>query len=463
MNLFTKLRNFFSVFFYNFSFLLVYLSFVTYFIKNNPDLIKVVVSDAGIVFFIVSVLIQLFFNYLMRKTNWRMPKLFYFTLIFYTFAFLNLTYFFNYFADLNIITNGILRVRYTIILFFLLLFIVAILASKKFQVATRVIDTFLITFIITSVFFTSFPSNISKVKNVQPPSPDIIEPSTTNGHSKEKKKIILIVLDEYSSKEDISKYQSDKLAESSYFDYLKSKGFLIVEKNSTKEIETESALNQLFNSQSGLTFENKRIEQVTLELNQSFVIKTLEKRGYIFKNYSCFSLANHKEFYYVSPFPRNNYDILLKNSMSFLIESNLTIDNITNFANFYIYADYNKKVFNESLDYINGLNLNDSHFVFVHLLLPHPPFYSENEFPDKPINLENYVAFWNFTHGKIQNYLDSIVDLPSYKIIITGDHGFRRDKRLNPYLTTSAFYNFDSTEVRKLSNVQEIGNLLLQQ
>ncbi len=462
MNLFTKLRNFFSVFFYNFSFLLVYLSFVTYFIKNNPELIKVVFSDAGIIFFIVSVLIQLFFNYLMRITNWRITKLFYLTLIFYTFAFLNLTYFFNYFADLNIITNGLLRVRYTIILFFLLLFLVAILASKKFQVATRVINTFLITFIITSVFFTNFHTKIFNINNVSKTTPDINEPAKQE-QSKEKKKIILIVLDEYGSAEDISKYQSDKAAENSYFDYLKSKGFLIVRKNSTKEIETESSLNQLFNKQSGLSFENKRIEQVALELNQSFVIKTLENRGYIFKNFSCFSLANHKEFYYVSPFPRNNFDILLKNSMSFLVESNLKLDNFTNFTNFYIYADYNKKVFNESLDYINGLNLNSSHFVFVHLLLPHPPFYSENEFADKPINLENYVTFWNFTNRKIQSYLDSIEDLPSYKIIVTGDHGFRRDKRLNPYLTTSIFYNFDSTEVSKLSNVQDIGNLLLKE
>ena len=462
MNLFNKLRNFFSVSFCNYSFLLVYLSFITYFIKNNPELIKVVVSDAGIVFFIVAVVIQLFFNYLMSINNWRITKLFYLILIFYTFAFLNLTYFFNYFEDLNIITNGLLRARYSFILFFLLLFLVAVFASKKFQVATRVINTFIGAFIITSVYFTNFDSRIFNVDNVPKTTLGITEP-TKQEQPKEKKKIILIVLDEYASAEDISKYQSDKAAENSYFDYLKSKGFLIVRKNPTKEIETYSALNQLFNNHSGLSFENKRIERVASELNQSFVIKTLENRGYIFKNFSCFSLSNHKEFYYVSPFPRNNFDILLKNSMSFLVESNLKLENFTNFTNFYIYADYNKKVFNESLDYINELNSDCSHFVFVHLLLPHPPFYSEGEFAERPITLQNYITYWNFSNKKIMSYLDSIKDLNSYKIIITGDHGFRRDKRFNPYLTTSIFYNFDSIEVSKLSNVQDIGNLLLKE
>jgi hypothetical protein len=287
--------------------------------------------------------------------------------------------------------------------------------------------------------------------------------SNSTKYSGAKKKIILIVLDEYASANDLSKYQSNKLLVSSFNNYLVAKGFSIIERNFTKEVNTENSINQIFNYNSGLSFKDKSIEEVTIELREASVIKTLENKGFKFKNYSFFNIGNHREFYTLSLFPQNDYEILLKNSMFFLFKSNLTLKNLTNFGDFQIIADYNKMVFNESLDYINKLKTDDNHFVYVHFFMPHHPFYSENEFADRPVTLENYVAFWNFSNKKIQNYLDSINDLSSYKIIITGDHGYRGDNRLDSHITTSAFNNFDSTEVSQISNVQDIGKLLLNQ
>jgi hypothetical protein len=360
-------------------------------------------------------------------------------------------------------SNGVLRVRYTSILVFFGLFLIAYFASRKFQIATKVLNTFLITFIVTSIYFTDFSFGLLHRKVGKSTELSIVDNSNFIKHSGVKKKIILIVLDEYASAIDLSKYQANKLLVSSFNNYLLTKGFSIIERNFSKEIYTENSINQLFNYNSGLSFKDKSIEEVTIELREASVIKTLESKGFKFKNYSFLNIGNHREFYALSLFPQNDYEILLKNSMFFLFKSNLTFKNLTNFGDFQIYADYNKMVFNESLDYINKLKLDDNHFVYIHFFMPHHPFYYEKEFADRPITLENYVAFWNFSNKKIQSYLNSISDLSSCKIIITGDHGYRGDDRLDSQVTSSAFYNFDSTEVSQISNVQDIGKLLLNQ
>ena len=446
---------------YNYSFLLVYLSFITYFLKNNPELVRIVFSSASLVFLVVSFLIQVIFNYLLKGNKGFIIGVIYFSLLFFSFVFLNLNYLLNYLEQINVSSNGVLRVRYTSILLFFGFFLIAYVSSRKFQIATKVLNTFLITFIVSSIYFTNFSFISLNRKVVKSTKLNVDKNLNSIKYSGVKKKIILIVLDEYASSADISKYQSNKLLVSSFNNYLLTTGFSIIERNFTKETYTENSINQLFNYNSGLSFKDKSIEQVTVELREASVIKILESKGFRFKNYSFFNIGNHEEYYSISLFPKNDYEILLKNSMFFLFKSNLTFKNLANFGDFQIYADYNKMVFNESLDYINELKSDDNHFVYVHFFMPHHPFYYEKEFADMPITLENYVAFWNFSNKKIQSYLDSINNLSSYKIVITGDHGYRGDSRLKTNVTTSAFYNFDSTEVSQISNVQDIGKLLL--
>ena len=360
---------------YNYSFLLVYLSFLTYFLKNNPELFRIVVSSASLVFLFISVLTQLLFNYFLIKSKGRTIRVIYVTLLFFTFVFLNLNYLLNYLEQINVSSNGVLRVRYTSILLFFGLFLIAFFASRKFQIATKVLNTFLITFIVTSIYFTNF-SFISLNRKVDKSTKlSIDNNSNSTKYSGVKKKIILIVLDEYASANDLSKYQSNKLLASSFNNYLLTKGFSIIERNFTKETYTENSINQLFNYNSGLSFKDKSIEEVTIELREASVIKTLENKGFKFKNYSFFNIGNHREFYTLSLFPQNDYEILLKNSMFFLFKSNLTLKNLTNFGDFQIIADYNKMVFNKSLDYINKLKSDDNHFDYVHFFMHHHPFY----------------------------------------------------------------------------------------
>ena len=106
---------------------------------------------------------------------------------------------------------------------------------------------------------------------------------------------------------------------------------------------------------------------------------------------------------------------------------------------------------------------NHSEFVYVHYLLPHGSFYLENEFPYLKRNLDIYILFWDYCNVKIIKYLSSIENLKTWKIIISGDHGFRSSHLINPSKTQSAFYNFQDDEIDSISMVQDIGGLLLKQ
>ena len=47
-----------------------------------------------------------------------------------------------------------------------------------------------------------------------------------------------------------------------------------------------------------------------------------------------------------------------------------------------------------------------------------------------------------------------------YRIILTGDHGYRGDDRINPQNTFTALYGFDKADVDKIKSVQDLGSLI---
>ena len=46
------------------------------------------------------------------------------------------------------------------------------------------------------------------------------------------------------------------------------------------------------------------------------------------------------------------------------------------------------------------------------------------------------------------------------KVFLTGDHGYRGDKKINPNNTFGAFYGFDKKSVETISSVQDLGSLI---
>ena len=70
----------------------------------------------------------------------------------------------------------------------------------------------------------------------------------------------------------------------------------------------------------------------------------------------------------------------------------------------------------------------------------------------------DYLQYWNFTNKKLTEMLSKL-DKNKYRIILTGDHGLR-GMPTNPHSTFTAFYGFDSTALKSIHSVQDIGNLI---
>ena len=82
-------------------------------------------------------------------------------------------------------------------------------------------------------------------------------------------------------------------------------------------------------------------------------------------------------------------------------------------------------------------------------------------FPIRTVNnLINYKAYWNFTNQKLEPLLTSLIKENKYRIILTGDHGYRADIRINPHFTFTAFYGFNQESIDKIQSVQDLGSLI---
>jgi len=107
-------------------------------------------------------------------------------------------------------------------------------------------------------------------------------------------------------------------------------------------------------------------------------------------------------------------------------------------------------------------NISKKSFTYIHLYMPHTPFYYGSAFPIKHVvNFENYFLFWKFTNTKIEALLDSINKQGDYRIIITGDHGYRRNEhKENYHYSFTAFKGFDSLALKQIESIQDIGLLI---
>jgi hypothetical protein len=94
--------------------------------------------------------------------------------------------------------------------------------------------------------------------------------------------------------------------------------------------------------------------------------------------------------------------------------------------------------------------------------MPHPPFDLGAEFPIKhSINFENYFLFWKFNNTKIEELLNTINKVGDYRIILTGDHGFRKNEHKENFnYSFTAFKGFDSLALKQLESIQDIGLLI---
>ena len=118
------------------------------------------------------------------------------------------------------------------------------------------------------------------------------------------------------------------------------------------------------------------------------------------------------------------------------------------------------------LDQLVNLKLENNNFYYFHIYGPHEPFKWGDEYIgetgeilDSDQYLEEHIKFRRFLFNKIFPILNSERFI-NCKIIISGDHGFRFNKKINPKLTNLYLYNYPKGLINDSISVQDLGYLI---
>lgn len=351
-----------------------------------------------------------------------------------------------------------------LIIAILLVFIFHFLISKKNL--WKVLNVFLGIYFLVNIFSTrnlnaEIIPPIDSIQNGYKP----ISESLGSYRNEVQKPIILIVLDEYSSPDELYNILKD----SSVYNFsnaLKNKGWEVRNSSYTYESSTIHSISSLFNfnlSKDSL-YEKQRLigNIIKKKMLKNVLLDSLAKKGVVFNNYGIFHMGSTLPLTRLYLYPTNFAERFLirttyaeeKNK-----SGNFKIKNLVkSYGNIF---EHNAYILN-NLPAILKENKNKKSFTYVHLFMPHAPFYYGEEFPVKHvINFENYFLFWKFTNSKIEALLDSINKQGNCRIILTGDHGYRRNEhKENYHYSFTAFKGFDSTSLKQIESIQDIGLLI---
>jgi hypothetical protein len=272
------------------------------------------------------------------------------------------------------------------------------------------------------------------------------------------KPVILIILDEYASPEELFKNHSD----SSLFNFnrhLQSSGWQIHSNQYSYGLKTANSLSSLFNYNYQSKDSELNVNESVKRIQESKLITDLQKKGIKTYNYGIFDLGDSKAFskiyfYEKEGFNTHFFKQLFANSMLRLFYESQN-DQIA----------HNRFLIEKGAKNIKSL-ANRPSFIYVHLLMPHMPYEykgAKNYSAISNINtVENYFSYWKFTNTLIQNsFLNPLVKSDKFKVIITGDHGYRfYPSEINPYLTMTAYYGFPKWQVDQVKSVQDLGSLI---
>jgi hypothetical protein len=218
-------------------------------------------------------------------------------------------------------------------------------------------------------------------------------------------------------------------------------------------------LSSIFNFNFKKKDENLNFIQSKDYLYNSALSDSLNRKQIKFINYGIFDIGNTKAFCKIHFYEEEE---LRKNFWGVFFSKTL-LNNLPIFS-----KDNNQNHLNKSnLElHLPSLlqNVNSKNFIYIHLLMPHFPY---EYYGSSIVNYQNelnkskaYIKFWKFTNSILLKHLENLIKSNKFKIIITGDHGFKGDEKINPHLTFSAFYGFDSISISNINSVQDIGSLI---
>lgn len=273
------------------------------------------------------------------------------------------------------------------------------------------------------------------------------------------KPIILLITDEYASPDEIFKVVKNNSVYS-YSAELNKMGFSTKNNFYSYETSTIHSISSLFNynlSRKKDYNNNEIVNIATYKLLENDLYDSIKSKKCKIINFGIFDFGNMKPYTQLYNYPTSFLHQFLLNSSFFLFKfrvDGLTSKKINKIS--YLSEEHNKFIFRKTSDTIK---VNKT-FLYAHLFMPHSPFVYNSEFNYKTNTTNNYISYWQFTNKKLLVLLKNLIKKNKYRIIISGDHGYRLDRRINPYYTFAAFYGFDKNDVNKINSVQDIGSLI---
>jgi hypothetical protein len=415
------------------------------------------IQQAGIVL-IVLIAIEFLFTQLIKKTGKYEQLL---SVLFICFSIL-----FFYGNDLVVPVNEFItksfhlfikeKIVFIIIAILLFIFIYYVVALKKLW---KVLNIFLCIYCVVNIFSTR---NLNRV--IEAPIDSI-----QNGYKKintvaNSKPILLIVMDEYSSPDELYKILKDS-AVYNFSNNLKKNGWELRNSSYTYESSTIHSISSLFNFNlsKDSSYWKQNIESIiSKKMMKSALLDSLTGNGVAFNNYGIFHIGSTEPLTQLYLYPTSFTEHFLIRT-AFFRGKNRT----TNFNLKFLFSSYGNTL-NHNTYILNILpnkikqNKIAKSFTYIHLFMPHEPLFLGASFPLKNnINFDNYFLFWKFTNNKMEAFLDSISKQGEYRIILTGDHGFRKNEhKENFHYTFTAFKGFDSLALKQIESIQDIGLLI---
>lgn len=354
--------------------------------------------------------------------------------------------------NFNILIRGRAIIKFSIILFILLFLIL-----KKRIIYFKNFNVFLIIYSVIN-FFVTIINTKEKIKEEYKSS--FISIPIKNYVFKP---ILLIISDEYTSPDDLNRIFKDT-STYQFSNELASKGWIVKNSIYSYEISTIHSLSSLFNFNLSKNKEYKKEGIEIIGANQLLhanIADSLKKKEVEIINFGIFHIGKSSYLNRIYFYPNSFIEDILKQTIYYTIKNNTGNLNKNGFDNsYYPMETHNKYIFKHLVDTLNTLT-NHKTFTYIHFFMPHSPM---QYLPDFPIrtqnNIVNYKAYWDFTNKKLNTLLTDLIRENKYRIILTGDHGYRNDKRINPHYTFSAFYGFNQEAIDEIQSVQDLGSLI---
>ena len=363
------------------------------------------------------------------------------------------SYFLNFIIFINEHTINIhLRAKYILPEIFVFIILIQYKLRNKLKEMLHISNSFffILSFIILS-------NNVyGKIKNKN----NYLISHPINIINEIKKPTILIIADEYVSPKELNKvYKADSVF--NFEKKLAAKKWIIKDKIFSYNTLTINSLSSIFNFNYKVDDSGINIDLAKEKLKKSVLYDSLKNKGVSFYNFGIFDIgetnAKSKIYFYENK-------IIEKKFILYFFSSTLLKPILR--PNFYKTKQiiHNRLNIEDSTGELNKINSNNA-FIYIHLLLPHEPFEYHGKLnfnldTKTTDHLTKYYNYWNFTNRLLDTFLADLIKENKYKIILTGDHGFRGDNRINPHYTFTAFYGFGQPAIDRMKSVQDLGSLI---